>query len=440
MGADVWQGEGAIGRVESLMVSLRFDSSGEVEIPLGPHKLGRVGVGVRILLVGSRILPFRHSGDKNFWLDIIRRLQRLGHELEVVTVMLDDVDNDGLPLHRVRPIPMFLRPDLRFNPRFRFVAGTSNYASKTLTLPRLMSELRSRRREFQPDVIHFVENYGPAAAGLRAAIGRVPMAISAPTYQPNRPLYNLFLRASFVSFNVVVPFSDAYGRRLLDIGLPPERIRRIRWGVDVSKFVPSSDGERELARQELGIGQESIVVQWTGFLQQAGEPDLDLALRTARRALATNGSKFAFFFCFKPEHFKESYRRFERHGLRVTESEAMFHTVRRAADVLLSPIDDIRSTAAPPLAWPESLAMGIPILTTDIPGAREAVVDGESGFVAPTPQDMAMRLEEMFESPELARRMKAGARQIAVDRFSLDLAFREYLDLWERMATMNPAS
>jgi glycosyltransferase involved in cell wall biosynthesis len=395
---------------------------------------------MRILLVGSRILPYRHSGDKNFWLDIISRLQRLGHELEVVTVMLDDVANDGLPLHRVRPIPMFLRPDLRFNPKFRFVAGTSNYASKTLTLPRLMNELRSRRREFQPEVVHFVENYGPAAAGLRAAIGRVPMAISAPTYQPNRPLYDLFLRASFSSFNIVVPFSDAYGRRLLDIGLSPERIQRIRWGVDVTRFVPPSDAERDRARQELGVRDESLVVQWTGFLQQAGEADLDIALRTARRALEADGSKFEFYFCFKPEHFKESYRRFERPGLRVTESEAKFHSVRRAADILLSPIDDMRSTAAPPLAWPESLAMGIPILTTDIPGAREAVVDGQSGFVAPTPKEMAERLEEMFADPALARRLRAGARQIAVDRFSIDRSFDEYVELWNRMAVLDSAS
>ena len=395
---------------------------------------------MRILLVGSRILPFRHSGDKNFWLDIIAGLQHLGHDLEIVTVMLDDVPNDGLPLHRVSPIPMFLRPDLRFNPKFRFVAGTSNYASKTLTLPRLMNELRSLRREFEPDVIHFVENYGPAAAGLRAASGRVPMAISAPTYQPNRPFYDLFLRASFSSFDKVVPFSDAYGQRLLDIGLRPERIHRIRWGVDMNRFTPPSDEEREHTRQDLGVGKESIVVQWTGFLQQAGEPDLDLALRAARKALEADGSKFAFFFCFKPEHFKESYRRFERPGLRVTESEAMYHAVRRAADVLFSPMNDRRSTAAPPLAWPESLAMGIPILTTDIPGAREAVVEGESGFVARTPEEMAKRLEEIHADPELARHLKIGARKIAVDRYSVDRSFREYVDLWERMAEGKPAS
>jgi glycosyltransferase involved in cell wall biosynthesis len=399
------------------------------------------GVGrTRILLVGSRILPFRHSGDKNFWLDIIRGVQRLGHGLEVITVMLDHVDSNGWPFHRIEPIPVYLRPDLRFNPGFRHVAGTNNYASKTLTLPRVINEVRSQLRTFRPDVIHFAENYGPAAAALRAAIGPTPMAISAPTYQPDRPFYDVFLRASFSSFNVVVPFSDAYSRRLLDLGLPLTRIRRIRWGIDVAKFVPPSDAEREAARQELGIPKGSIVVQWTGFLQQAKEPDLDLALRTARRALESDGSKFAFFFSFKPEHFKEAYRRFEHPGLRVTDSGALFHTVRNAADVLLSPINDLRSTAAPPLAWLESLAMGIPILSTDVPGAREAVVDGQSGFVGATPKEIAARLHEMFADSGLVSRLKEGARRIAVERYSLDRSLQEYVDLWAAMARLGPAS
>ena len=391
-------------------------------------------------MVGSRILPFRHSGDKNFWLDIIRGVQRLGHEIEVITVMLDRVESNGWPFHRIEPIPVYLRPDLRFNPRFRHVAGTNNYASKTLTLPRVMNEVRSRLRTFRPDVIHFAENYGPAAATLRAAIGPTPMAISAPTYQPNRPLYDLFLRASFSSFNFVVPFSDAYGRRLLDLGLPQARIRRIRWGIDVTKFVPPSEAEREAARRELGVPRGSIVIQWTGFLQQANEPDLDLALRTARRALESDGSKFAFFFCFKPEHFKEAYRRFEHPGLKVADSEALFHTVRKAADVLLSPIDDLRSTAAPPLAWLESLAMGIPIVSTDFPGAREAIVDGQSGFVGTNPKGMADRLQEMFADPALVPRMREGARRIAVDQYSLDRSLHEYVDLWTAMARAAPAS
>src|SRR5438034_10004418 len=40
---------------------------------------------LRIMIVGERILPFRHAGDKNFWLDMIRRLLVAGHEVEALS-------------------------------------------------------------------------------------------------------------------------------------------------------------------------------------------------------------------------------------------------------------------------------------------------------------------------------------------------------------------
>ena len=361
-------------------------------------------------------------------------LQRLGHDLEIVSAMVEDVPNGGLPLHRVSPIPVYLRPDLRFNPTHWYIAGTNNYVSKTVSLPRIVRAVRRYRKRFRPDVIHFIENYGPAMAPLRLAFPHVPLTISAPTYQPNRPLYDLFLEASFASFDTVVPFSDAYQRRLLELRFRRERVRRIRWGIDVDRFAPPSDEQRAAARKEFGLGAEQIVGFWTGFIQQTTEDDLRAALQTAERTLRSDPTKYAFLFCFKPEHFKESFRAFERPGLRVFGSAEAFQAARASADVFLSPIQDARSTAAPPLAWLESLAMGIPILTTDIPGSEEAVVDGESGFRVRLPEEASDRLLEMGSDAAMRRRLREGARQIAVDRYSVDRALEEYLALWLDLA------
>src|SRR5436190_3344009 len=182
-------------------------------------------------------------------------LQRLGHDLEIVSAMVEDVPNGGLPLRRVAPIPVYLRPDLRFNPTHWYIAGTNNYVSKTVSFPRIVRAVRRYRKRFRPDVIHFIENYGPAMAPLRLAFPHVPLTISAPTYQPNRPLYDLFLEASFASFDTVVPFSDAYQRRLLELRFRRERVRRIRWGIDVDRFAVPSDEQRAAARKELGLGR-----------------------------------------------------------------------------------------------------------------------------------------------------------------------------------------
>jgi glycosyltransferase involved in cell wall biosynthesis len=389
---------------------------------------------LRILFVGSRILPFRHAGDKNFWLDMFHGLQRRGHELEIVSSTFEDVPSEGLPIRRVQPIPINLRPDPRMNPSHWFLAGTNNYVSKTVSLPRITRAVRRRRREFRPDVIHFIENYGPAMAGLRPAFPRIPLTISAPTYQPNRPMYDMLLEASFASFDTIVPFSEAYRRRLLELRFRPERVRRIRWGIDTERFAPPTDAERAAARRQLGLGPDQVVSFWTGFIQQTTEDDLRAAAQTANRVLDADGSKYVFLFCFKPEHFKESFRSFERPGLRVFGSADAFHAARSSADLFLSPIQDARSTAAPPLAWLETLAMGIPILTTDIPGSEEAVVDGVSGMRVASPEAAGDRLREMAGDDAMRRRLREGARAIAVERYSVDRALDEYLDLWKGLA------
>src|SRR5207237_4279526 len=158
---------------------------------------------------------------------------------------------------------------------------TNDYGSERVSLPPIVRAVRSYRKRFRPDFTHFIENYGPAMAPLRLAFPHVPLTISAPTYQPNRPLYDLFLEASFASFDTVVPFSDAYQRRLLELRFRRAPVRRIRWGIDVDRFDVPSDERRAAARKEFGLGSEQIVGSWTGFIQQTTEDDLRAALQDA---------------------------------------------------------------------------------------------------------------------------------------------------------------
>src|SRR2546426_815260 len=220
------------------------------------------------------------------------------------------------------------------------------------------------------------------------------------------------LLASFSSFAVVVPFSEAYRRPLLELGFPPGRIRRIRWGIDVSRFTPPTEEGRAAAPASLGLEPGKFVVLWTGFTQQTNETDLRESIRIATLTLERRPVEFIF--CFKPEHFKPQFRNFEQPGIRVMNLPEAFRSACAAADLFLCPIQDSRSIAAPPLVWPELLAMGIPILTTDIPGTDEAVVDGESGFAVRSPEEAQGRLLEIEADSALQRRLRYGAPQVLV--------------------------
>ncbi len=391
---------------------------------------------LRVLIVGSRILPYRHNGDKNFWLDMLARLPGRGVDPTVLSITIDrDVPASDLPIRYLRPIPVYLEGgDATFNDGHRFLTGTNNYSSKTLSLPRMLRGIRALSREIRPDVVHFADNYGPATVVVRPALRRERLAISAPTYNPERTLYDTFLRMSFRSFDAIVPFSEAYGRRLRELGFDPSRIRPIRWGVDTDRFVPPGREARAAARRALGVDDDAFLVLWTGFIQQTGERDLQFTLRTAERVLAAGEGRVTFVVCFKSEHFREAFRTFERPGLRVLATPEEFRAARTAADAMHSSILETNSTAAPPLVWVESLALGLPIFTTPVAGGEEAVVPGVSGYAAATPEESAQQILQIAGDPTQRARLQEGARRIATERFSVDRSADAYVDLWRRMA------
>jgi glycosyltransferase involved in cell wall biosynthesis len=69
----------------------------------------------------------------------------------------------------------------------------------------------------------------------------------------------------------------------------------------------------------------------------------------------------------------------------------------------------------------EAMAMGRAVITTDSPGCRETVVDGENGFlVAVRSVDaLTVAMEQFVENPELAVQMGERSRQIAESKYDV---------------------
>jgi glycosyltransferase involved in cell wall biosynthesis len=83
-----------------------------------------------------------------------------------------------------------------------------------------------------------------------------------------------------------------------------------------------------------------------------------------------------------------------------------------------------------PMSLLEAGACALPSVVTDVPGSREIVVDGETGFLAPAGNSLALRsaMNRMMRLDEDARAaMGERARSNVVAQFSLD----GVLDRWE---------
>ncbi|OIU86259.1 glycosyltransferase family 4 protein [Acinetobacter sp. AR2-3] len=75
-----------------------------------------------------------------------------------------------------------------------------------------------------------------------------------------------------------------------------------------------------------------------------------------------------------------------------------------------------------PRSTQEAMAIGRAIITTDVPGCRETVVDGVNGFLVPkwNPEALAEKMIYFIEHPEQIRLMGAESYKIAIKKFDAE--------------------
>jgi glycosyltransferase involved in cell wall biosynthesis len=75
------------------------------------------------------------------------------------------------------------------------------------------------------------------------------------------------------------------------------------------------------------------------------------------------------------------------------------------------------------------MAMGRPVVTTDVAGCRQTVEEGVTGFIVPPfePGALMRAMARFIEEPELIAQMGAAGRRLAEETFDADLVVRDML-------------
>lgn len=70
----------------------------------------------------------------------------------------------------------------------------------------------------------------------------------------------------------------------------------------------------------------------------------------------------------------------------------------------------------------EALASGLPIITTDVPGCRETVIDGYNGFLVEpySHEALASKILELHQNPNLIHDMRLRSRKLAENKFDVN--------------------
>lgn len=389
---------------------------------------------MNLLFFGSRFLPYRHEGDKNFWLMLVETLKR---DCEHICIISMNTDCSGdyfefpnLRIHNVSPLPFPTRQSRFSDHSLKFL---NNYGSKSISLLKNLGQVNRIIKEENSHLMHFIDNYGPVMTLLKRKT-MPPLSTFAPTYNPNNQFYDHILKASLLPFTKVITTTYAFKRKLVDLGLADDKVDVIRWGVDTNKLKPNRSMMEE-TREKLGISPCSKVILWSGFLQQIGFRELQYSLKIAEETLKQNNN-CTFVFALKNAHFRKEHLNYEKKGIKIvsTKSNSDFLKLVNASDAFLSPILSLNSIVAPPLTWIECMACGVPIIATHAGGSDELVSDGQTGYLFNTTKEASQKIQTILTNENLHKTISEAARKKVCVEYDIRGIANEYLDVWKQMA------
>ena len=296
---------------------------------------------------------------------------------------------------------------------------------KLLNGKEIYNELKKLYREVPYDYVHLLDNFG---FGNRLIVKvPSPVSVSAMSYQGKGIIYNNYLRLSYKVPNLkIIPYSYTYAKKMEQLGIHKDSLRCIKWGVNLHNQKQQLENRKKIA-VSLSLPSEKPLFVWAGYIQQIQKKDFLYAIKVAKKALS-NGINCAFFFAFKHEDKKCFSLNDPEKGIFIKKTSVdEFDLLKQIADVFYSPIVNRKCIVAPPLTWIEFLSLGVPILSTNAGGVDEIVIDGKTGYIATSDDEL---LEKMFTITEKYSVMSSYCYDKVFTSYNIATAAKEYLDLW----------
>jgi glycosyltransferase involved in cell wall biosynthesis len=272
---------------------------------------------------------------------------------------------------------------------------------------------------------------------LPAIIGRTPVKIVTERCGLRKKTHlgnNLYrkIEDSLSRFaDCVIPNSKAGSEYLISRGINPARIKVIYNGINLQRLTPDPTEVTQI-RNSMRLLPDEKVVGITASLTPAkdhltflqGAKIIRQNLPQTRFAILGDGPLRPSLEKMAKELGMEPYVTFFGNQRDIGSYVSVF-------DVFCLSSADHEGCSNATL---EAMALGKPVVITDVGGNRELVEHGETGLLVTirNPEDLADGVLACLRQPDWAQKMGQRAREMVQTRFSLDRMVHDYEQLYEQ--------
>jgi len=305
-------------------------------------------------------------------------------------------------------------------------------------------ELRRLMRELRPDVVHTHSSKAGIIGRRAAKAERVPAVVHTihglPFHDYERPLVNklyvaLERRAARYT-DLIMCVADAMTDKAVAAGVAKrEKFVTVYSGMDVEPYL-HGDHDRERVRQSFGFRADDLVV---GVIARISPlKGHEFIIRAAPDILRRHPNMRLLF--VGEGHIRAEMEQLaEEHGVLDRIVFAGLRDYREIPELLSGMELVVHTSLREGLArvLPQALLSGVPVVSYDVDGAREVVIDGKTGWlveaesIGPLADAVCEALGDLDHARELARAGRDICRRWYPADVMVDAIAREYEKLFE---------
>jgi glycosyltransferase involved in cell wall biosynthesis len=291
-----------------------------------------------------------------------------------------------------------------------------------------ISRIRELAERTGAELIHSHGYKADVFAYLAFRTKAIPLISTCHTWYDNDPLvylYGVLDRLVLRKFTYIVAVSSDVKQRLLDAGVPHERIELIRNGIDLRPFgtdPPSTKSDSSA---------EEFVIGLVGRLTY--EKGVDIFLRAAACVLAEFPNAKFVVVGEGPDRTSLEKLTDElkiRANVSLLGRRDNMPSVYRSFDLMVS---SSRQEGLP-IAILEGMASGLPVIASSVGEVPTLIRDDDTGVLCPPGDSQALSsaIGSLLSDRDKRVRLGSAARQLVEDDYSAERMAVEYLRIYNR--------